>query len=167
MIEIADRRDASSIVEDQANREHRSVAGARALIVDDSRDNRELLRLFLNRHGVLSDFATNGREAVESAFKKDFDFILMDIQMPEMDGYAALKELNGKGYEKPVIAFTAHAMKEEREKAFEAGFKGHITKPVSEAALLETIARFYPGTRLLKNKNAGRIPSVFRYPSQL
>jgi CheY-like chemotaxis protein len=70
----------------------------------------------------------------------------MDIQMPEMDGYTALRALQGKGYAKPVIAFTAHAMKEEREKALSAGFRAHVTKPVNEAILVKTVSQFYEPT---------------------
>ncbi len=115
----------------------------RALIVDDSLDNRELLRLFLKRHGVKTEFATNGREAVAVATQNDFDIVLMDIQMPEMDGYTALSELQRRGYDRPVVAFTAHAMKEEREKALAAGFKAHVTKPVNEKMLVQTVSQFY------------------------
>jgi len=120
-----------------------SIVGARALVVDDSSDNRELLRLFLKRNGVHTEFATNGREAIEMALKFEFDIVLMDIQMPEMDGYTALFELMKLGYQKPVVAFTAHAMKEERERALAAGFKAHVTKPVNEMILISTVAKFY------------------------
>jgi signal transduction histidine kinase/CheY-like chemotaxis protein len=144
MIEIADRSSAIAKTQTATTKPQGSIAGARALVVDDSHDNRELLRLFLKRHGVMTEFASNGREAVDTATTNHFDVVLMDIQMPEMDGYAALTELKKRGYGKPVIAFTAHAMKEEKERALKAGFKAHVTKPVNEIALVETLSRFYP-----------------------
>jgi signal transduction histidine kinase len=145
IIEVADRAVAASKASSVSDsRPQGSIAGAKALVVDDSQDNRELLRLFLKRHGVLTEFAANGREAVECATSKEFDVVLMDIQMPEMDGYAALNELKKRGYGKPIIAFTAHAMKEEKERALNAGFNAHVTKPVNETALVETIAEFCP-----------------------
>ena len=67
----------------------------------------------------------------------------MDIQMPEMDGYAALRALQSQGYKKPIIAFIAHAMKEERERAISAGFDAHVTKPVNERLLVKTVSQFY------------------------
>ena len=70
------------------------------------------------------------------------DLVLMDLQMPNLDGYGALQCLKAKGYQTPVLALTAHALKEDREKSLQLGFKEHLTKPINKTQLLETIGSF-------------------------
>ena len=77
--------------------------------------------------------------------KKDrFDVVLMDVQMPILDGHEATKKLRQLKYAQPIIALTAHAMKEEREKCFESGFTEFLTKPIQRALLIEILARYIP-----------------------
>ncbi|RYZ51307.1 MAG: response regulator, partial [Proteobacteria bacterium] len=109
------------------------------LVVDDSPDNRFLLTRMLKYQGADIIEASDGQEAVERAMSESFDVVLMDIQMPRMDGYSALAELRSRNYSKPIIALTAHAMKEEREKMLKAGFDGHVAKPVNQALLFDSI----------------------------
>ncbi|QDK46490.1 two-component hybrid sensor and regulator [Bdellovibrio sp. ZAP7] len=112
------------------------------LVVDDSADNRDLLRHYLKKAGLDDtqiEMASNGEEAVRKASSKNYRMILMDIQMPHMDGFQALKKLRGQGYECPVIALTAHAMKGDREKCLEAGFDGYLQKPLRKEALNEVL----------------------------
>ncbi|RYZ59642.1 MAG: hybrid sensor histidine kinase/response regulator, partial [Proteobacteria bacterium] len=109
------------------------------LVVDDSPDNRFLLTRMLKYQGADIIEASDGQEAVERAMSESFDVVLMDIQMPRMDGYSALAELRRRNYGKPIIALTAHAMKEEREKMLKAGFNGHVAKPVNQALLFDSI----------------------------
>ncbi len=112
------------------------------LVVDDASDNRELLRRYLNKAGLNNsqiEMASNGEEAVRKATEKDYRLILMDIQMPQMDGFQALKILREQGYKCPIIALTAHAMKGDREKCLAAGFDGYLQKPLRKEALNEVL----------------------------
>lgn len=111
----------------------------RVLVVDDSIDNQILIKTFLAAAGAAVATANNGIEAVEKAATNNFSVILMDLQMPEMDGYEATKILRQRGYTLPIVALTAHAMKEERKRCLESGFDDHLTKPIDREALLQTL----------------------------
>lgn len=118
------------------------LSGRKVLVVEDSEDNQLLVKLFLTREGVKVDFANNGLEGLNQAMAHDdYDAILMDMQMPVMDGYRATQELRQRGYSKPIIALTAHAMKEDRERCLRAGCSDYMTKPVDSKMLTETITR--------------------------
>jgi signal transduction histidine kinase len=119
-----------------------SLKGCRVLIVEDSLDNQALLEQFLAGNGARVDFAGNGREGVDKALGEDYDLVLMDIQMPVLDGYSATKELRRKGFSKPIVALSAHAMKEDREKSFSVGCDEHLVKPIDPLRLIRTVARF-------------------------
>ena len=112
------------------------------LIVDDSPDNRLLLSFILKQFGALSDTANDGKAALEKALAQDskFDLILMDLQMPIMGGYEAVSTLRKSGYDKPIIALTAHAMKEEKEKCMSNGFTNYLTKPIARNTLVDMIS---------------------------
>jgi CheY-like chemotaxis protein len=73
------------------------------------------------------------------------DVVLMDIQMPKMDGHEATKKLRAAGFTKPIIALTAHAMREERDRCFESGCSDYLTKPLQRELLIETISKYKPG----------------------
>ncbi|MBL7558143.1 MAG: PAS domain S-box protein [Bdellovibrionaceae bacterium] len=114
---------------------------SKLLIVDDSLDNQLIVSHLLRKTGVHIDTANNGRECVEKALLNHYDLILMDLQMPVLDGYGAVLELKKMGYTKPVIALTAHAMKEERVRCLESGFADHLSKPVDRQLLIKVIAQ--------------------------
>ncbi|KHD89723.1 MAG: histidine kinase [Bdellovibrio sp. ArHS] len=109
------------------------------LLVDDVEDNRLLIQRMLSKRGAKLTLATNGEEGLHKALNENYDIILMDIQMPIMDGYTATKKLRQAGYKKPIIALTAHAMKDDRERCLEAGCTDYLTKPVHVEALVQTI----------------------------
>lgn len=115
------------------------LRGKKILVVDDSPDNRFLMRMFLRRQGAVIDEAANGEDAVRMARGGAHDVVLMDIQMPGLNGYEALKRLRLGSYGKPVIALTAYAMNEERERTRAAGFSAHVSKPVDAAELVDAI----------------------------
>jgi signal transduction histidine kinase len=118
------------------------LEGRKVLVVEDSEDNQLLVKLFLSRQGMTDvDFAANGQEGVDQALSGDYDFVLMDMQMPVKDGYQATKELRDNGYKRPIIALTAHAMKEDRDRCMRAGCSDYLTKPIESKALFSTMAR--------------------------
>lgn len=109
------------------------------LVVDDSPDNRALLEIVLKVWGAKVAMASNGSEGVTRATASDFDVILMDVQMPVMDGHEATQKLRASGYAKPIIALTAHAMKEERDRCLESGFSNFLSKPIDKDSLLKLL----------------------------
>jgi PAS domain S-box-containing protein len=127
----------------------------RVLLVEDSIVNQKLALGLLNRWGHSVTVASNGVEAVLQISQSEFDFILMDVQMPEMDGLEAtrlirVREEQHRSEDKadrhvPIIAMTAHAMKGDREACLEAGMDAYVSKPVRSWQLLEEIAAFFPG----------------------
>jgi PAS domain S-box-containing protein len=111
----------------------------RILLVEDGADNQRLLRMQLGDAGLSVTSALDGRIAVDLATRQRFDLILMDMQMPVMDGYAATMELRRRGLSLPIIALTAYAMAEDRDKCLAAGCSGYLSKPIEEDRLLKTV----------------------------
>ena len=114
----------------------------RVLLIEDAIENQIIVKHFLSRAGFNVQMANDGREGVLKAFDGDFDVILMDIQMPEMDGYEATQQLRQGGYTKPIIALTAYALNEEREKAIRLGFSDYVTKPIQREVLIATLNKY-------------------------
>lgn len=115
---------------------------ARILLAEDSLDNQLLVKRYLNEMGIQVDIVQNGSAAVEKALGHAYDLILMDIQMPVLDGIEATKKLRSANFVKPIIALTAHALKDQRSRSLEAGCNEHITKPIRKSAFEETIRKF-------------------------
>jgi PAS domain S-box-containing protein len=120
--------------------EELSLNGLKILVVDDAPDIRSLISFLLMRAGALVDFAEDGSEGYRKALSNSYDMVLMDIQMPVMDGYTATMKLREQGYHKPIIALTAHAMTEARKKCLTVGCTGHLSKPINPSHLLGTVA---------------------------
>lgn len=118
----------------------RSLTGTRVLVVDDAPDNQQLIWRYLTRQGAIVEAAENGFLGYRSALNGEFDVVLMDIQMPIMDGYTATQKLRERGYTKPIIALTAHAMAEVRKKCFSVGCTEQLTKPINARDLISTIS---------------------------
>lgn len=123
----------------------RSLEGIRVLVADDAADNRFLVSRSLSAQGAQVVSVENGLQAVERALQQDFDLILMDVQMPALDGLSATEELRGRGYQKPIVALTAYAMREEIERCLKSGCNSHLTKPVRLQTLVEAVEKFGRG----------------------
>jgi signal transduction histidine kinase len=115
--------------------------GKRVLVVDDVQDNRTLIERYLKPTGLELYLASSGQEAIDQVSTSNWDLILMDIQMPSMDGYEATAKLRSGGFKNPIIALTAHAMREELDRCLSAGFDSTLTKPVARKELIERIAQ--------------------------
>ena len=134
----------SELREDTLHSNRAALAGAHILLVEDNPVNQELARDLLGRAKIEVRIAHNGREAIEILASERFDAVLMDCQMPVMDGYAATRELRGhpEWRDLPVIAMTANAMVGDREKALAAGMNDHIAKPINVPEMFATLARW-------------------------
>jgi signal transduction histidine kinase len=116
----------------------------RVLVAEDTPANQRLISLVLAKRGHVVEFASNGREAVEQASSKSFDVILMDLQMPEMDGLqatAAIRDLPGIS-RVPIVALTAHAMTGDRDRCLAAGMDDYLAKPLDVNRLIEVVEAF-------------------------
>jgi len=118
------------------------LQGARILLVEDNLINQQVAREIMESVGLVIDIANNGEEAVAVVNNVQFEAVLMDIQMPIMDGYEATRLIREKQRELPIIAMTAHAMSGDKEKCLIVGMNDYITKPIDEAVLLHTLGKW-------------------------
>ncbi len=118
------------------------LKGAKILVVDDVSDNLLLISLYLRntRSEVLQ--ASNGFDAIKIVANHNPDLILMDIQMPTMDGFETVRRLRAGGFTKPILALTAHSVKEAGQDCLKAGYDGVITKPARKKELLTRLLDF-------------------------
>jgi CheY-like chemotaxis protein len=118
-----------------------SLSGRHVLLVEDGPDNQRLICHVLRKAGAAISTANNGREGVDAVFAAEkagmpFELIFMDIQMPVMDGYEAIRTLRGADYTRPIIALTAHAMAADHERCRAAGADDVATKPIDRRRLV-------------------------------
>ena len=118
-----------------------SLLGMHVLLVDDAPDNQRLISKILESEGAEVKCASDGEAGVEAAMSGDHDIVLMDIQMPRLDGFGALEKLKKLHYRQPIVALTAHAMTSDKLAYAQAGFADHIEKPIHSQLLIETISR--------------------------
>lgn len=124
----------------------RALTGKCILLADDAPDNQFLIGHILRASGAKVDVVGDGIGAVESAMTHAYDVVLMDIQMPHLDGYAATAQLRQRGYDRPILALSAHAMQAERHKSIASGCNDHICKPVDRRALIDAVVKHCPRT---------------------
>ncbi len=141
----------SRLVEsDYVEQKRREVGeqGARpghVLVAEDNVANQALIKLLLKKNNLQVTVANDGREAIDLACEADYDLILMDLQMPEMNGYDATRMLRSRGLATPIVALTAFAMADDREKALEAGCDDYLAKPINSEKLDEVVAKYIGG----------------------
>jgi len=114
------------------------------LLAEDSPDNQQLVSIHVRNAGAKITVVENGEKAVEAGLSGDYDLILMDMQMPVMDGAEAIKMLREVGYTMPIVSFTANAMKEDRKMCFEAGADDYLVKPIDMEHFYEILSRYLP-----------------------
>ncbi len=114
------------------------------LVAEDDKANQKVIKAILTQVGLNVDIVGDGCAALSQAQERDYDLILMDIQMPLMDGYEATRRLRATGIEIPIYALTAHAMRGDAEKCIQAGCNGHLTKPINRKVLIETLSQHLP-----------------------
>ena len=112
------------------------------LLAEDREDNQHLFSMYMNKAGVNLTIVDNGKDALEEALQGDYSLVLMDMQMPVMDGISAVKALRAKGYTKPVLALTSNTDSDARKECEAAGFDDFMTKPISRGSFLQVITRY-------------------------
>lgn len=131
-----------------AQSEHKLVQnqlqGCRVLLVEDTIENQILISHILERNGLQVKVVGDGQQALDITARESFDVILMDMQMPVLDGYSATAQLRERGYTKPIISLTAHAMREDLKRCLDVGCNETLTKPISQAVLVKTIQYYCP-----------------------
>ncbi len=116
---------------EQEDKALKDIQGAQVLLVEDNEINQQVAREILESAGLNVALANDGQEAVNAVKESNYDAVLMDVQMPVMDGYTATREIrkDERFKELPIIAMTAHAMAGDEDKSLEAGMNGHVAKP--------------------------------------
>jgi CheY-like chemotaxis protein/anti-sigma regulatory factor (Ser/Thr protein kinase) len=137
------------------------LRGARILVTEDNEINQQIAIELLEGAGAKVEIASNGRVAIEAVANASppYDLVLMDLQMPEMDGYQATARIRSdtRFTDLPIIAMTAHATLEERERCLDAGMNDHVSKPIDPEALFETLGRYYVPSEI---RNVGEAPTA-------
>jgi signal transduction histidine kinase/FixJ family two-component response regulator len=137
----------------------------RVLLAEDGQDNQRLISFLLRRAGAEVTVTEDGKKALEHAIREEragrvFDLILLDMQMPVMDGYETARQLRALGYRGPILALTAHAMKEDRQKCLDAGCNDYLAKPLDRRVLLQLVAKHVAGSRSKESQTFDRLAAA-------
>ncbi len=148
----------------------REIFSAKILLVEDNLTNQQVAVGLLKKFGLTPDIANNGKEAIEKLIKNDYDLVLMDVQMPEMDGFEATKVIRKpsspvRNHNIPIIAMTAHALEGDKEKCLEVGMNDYISKPIAPEALSKILEKWLSKTSS-EDKETKTITSSEKYEDQ-
>lgn len=143
----------------QNSKEKQLRLSGRVLLTEDNQDNQRLVSLLLKRMGVEYEIANNGKEAITQAAKNAFDVILMDVQMPVMDGLTATRLLRQQGYTGAIVALTANAMQQEKQECVEAGCNDVCTKPIDHIVFGQVLSQFLGKAEVSQNVSGPPIVS--------
>jgi CheY-like chemotaxis protein len=143
---LADSLESHPVTTVEVRHEDVSIAG-RILLAEDGIDNQRLLSFLLKKAGATVDIAEDGQIALEmidqaNRANKPYDLLLTDMQMPIMDGYELARTVRSRSFQMPIVALTAHALAEDRQKCLEAGCDDYVSKPVDKHALLTVCAKW-------------------------
>jgi CheY-like chemotaxis protein len=120
-----------------------ALESKKIVVAEDDDTNYFLIKEYLEFTKAEIIWARNGRETIDIVENEDIDLVLMDIQMPEIDGFEALKSIRGKHPDIPIVAITAFAVRGDKEKGLRAGFNDYLSKPVSRKTLMEAIVKLF------------------------
>ena len=134
-------QDRNSVSQETSISKQVSFSGS-ILVAEDVDSNQMLMKALLGKMGLKITFANNGVEAVDKVSNQNFDLILMDINMPQMDGYEATRTIRRKGLKTPIVALTANAMEGDKKKCIDAGCDEYLSKPVVYTTLVEMLSKF-------------------------
>jgi hypothetical protein len=133
------------------------LSNVTVLLVEDSPDNQDLVKRILTRKNATVILANNGLEGVELATSRHYDLILMDVQMPVMDGYSATRTLRAQGNRTPIIALTAHALNQVHQRCLDAGCSDYLPKPINSKALIDKVASYARGPTSAKERETNAL----------
>ncbi|GAI80923.1 unnamed protein product, partial [marine sediment metagenome] len=119
----------------------------KVLVVEDDSVNQKTILAMLKKVGLETDVANDGEQAVQKATDGHFDLVLMDMHMPNMNGYEATKALRKKGFTIPIVALTASVMKSDADRCLAAGCDHYLPKPIDREKLFETLGKYLPSAR--------------------
>ena len=139
--------------------ERKNLSG-RVLLAEDTIENQKLIALHMRKSGIEVTIVDDGKQAVEAALEKDFDLILMDMQMPVLDGLNAMRQLRQAGYAKPIVALTANTSQSDKESCLEAGADGFLSKPIDFGKFFEVMACYLVETAEAEKNNQKNLEPI-------
>jgi len=148
---LLDRSSALNQGVDESRKADTTMFSGKVLVAEDVKGNQKLMQLMLSKLGLEVTIAEDGIQAVEKASSQPFDLILMDMQMPHMNGYDATTLLKRQGYKAPIVALTANAMKGDDRKCMEAGCDGYLAKPIDRRELPRILAKYLSSSQEVTN----------------
>ncbi|MFC1652560.1 PAS domain S-box protein [Planctomycetota bacterium] len=164
---LLDRDKALDQGADESRNADATMFSGKVLVVEDVEGSQILMKLMLTKLGVDVVIAEDGNQALQKALSQSFDLILMDMQMPHMNGYEAAGVLRQQGCKTPIVALTAHAMKGDDQECLEAGCDGYLAKPIDRRELPRILAQYLPARQEAASKTIDSAPAQTHEPEQL